>query len=284
MKKQGGWRKKGYLGYTIIEVMIVLAVSAGLMVVASVFIGGRQAKTEFQVAIRSTQTKIQQVLNEANSGYYQSDYDFSCSKVAGDYVKIKGSGVTEERGAHGDCIYIGNSLVFTQDGLFVVPMAGQRLKDSTSESTQTIAEAKPTAIAGDGNPARNNTGPTGSIKQYSYSPGVKFVRASYDAASMTPQTMFGFAALSSLADFQQSNGLSNGSQTINLYRYTQAFTAATHEQIADTINDEPNAFTKANKINLCFEGTGVNQSFVITVGSNNGGILVTNKIKNGGTC
>src|SRR5205814_2186232 len=65
MRSNGG-------GYTIVEVMIFLAISSLLFVAASIAIGGQQAHTEFNTAANDTNTKFQQWIDQVANGFTSS--------------------------------------------------------------------------------------------------------------------------------------------------------------------------------------------------------------------
>ncbi len=65
-------------GYTIVEVMIVLAVTGMLFVMAWNLIGGRQKRVQFNEGIRETLTKVQSVISEVNNGYFKNASNLQC--------------------------------------------------------------------------------------------------------------------------------------------------------------------------------------------------------------
>ena len=71
-------------GYTILETMIFLAVTAMLFIAAMTTIGGKQATVQFTQGIRDTQSKIQDVINNVSTGYFPTDSNFKC--IVGDAI------------------------------------------------------------------------------------------------------------------------------------------------------------------------------------------------------
>jgi prepilin-type N-terminal cleavage/methylation domain-containing protein len=63
-------------GFTIVETLIVLAVSAALLLVGMLFVSGRQNKTEFLVAINGEKQQMEQLINETANGFYPHSQDF----------------------------------------------------------------------------------------------------------------------------------------------------------------------------------------------------------------
>ena len=67
MKRASGGRSHGF---TIVETMIVLAVSGALFTSAIFFIGGRQQKAEFTASVRNFETSINDIANDVSDGYF----------------------------------------------------------------------------------------------------------------------------------------------------------------------------------------------------------------------
>ena len=63
------------LGYTIIEVMIVLAVSGVMFIIAASFISGKQESTAFTEGANEFASQLQQTIAEVADGQY-SDVTF----------------------------------------------------------------------------------------------------------------------------------------------------------------------------------------------------------------
>ena len=59
-------------GYTIVETLIFLAVSALLFVSTIILISGRQAKAQFTNSVRDLVSDITDVANDVANGYYQT--------------------------------------------------------------------------------------------------------------------------------------------------------------------------------------------------------------------
>lgn len=263
--KQVGNSKK-HAGFTIVEMMTVLAVSAGLFLVAATYISGKQARTEFQVGIRDMQTQIQQIINETASGYYGTDEPFSCSRT-GSGLNI---GVGGALGTNTGCIFLGKVVVVDNNKLHVYSLAGARQTVARSD-TKTPVEALAEVI---------DTTPVTSTLPH----GFRLVNSRFNGGTPTVDDRQVFAVLSSMA---KASGSSIGSQTFNIYKFASDFsTDSDTSDFADTINDErtvANAYTLADKVELCMYNDGVDQSALITIGGQKG-IAVRRDIKDGKTC
>jgi len=130
-------------GFTIVEILIFLAVSSLLLVGAFSLITGQQARTEFSQSIRDIQTQIDDVINTVASGYYATTADFECHwDIAGPQI----TALSKERGTNQGCIFVGRAMQFVVDsGSFKVDnIIGLQYKDNVTKTPATsLADAKP---------------------------------------------------------------------------------------------------------------------------------------------
>jgi type II secretory pathway pseudopilin PulG len=94
-------------GYTIIEVMIVLVVSATLFIVAVTDYNRQNRRTEFTQAIRELELTVQDVLNDVSTGYYPNSNNIVCNPSASGPVITSGS---RGHGTNQGCIFVGRAL------------------------------------------------------------------------------------------------------------------------------------------------------------------------------
>lgn len=139
---------KSPLGYTIIEVMIVLAASGLMLVIAGTFINGKQAKTSFTSGVNELVSNIQDTINQVTDGQY-SDIPLDCQpQGAGIKVTLNTGGA---QGTNSNCFFLGKIMHFQFDGqnnrYEVISMAGKRLTGGASPvPVSTLAEATPEPI------------------------------------------------------------------------------------------------------------------------------------------
>ena len=132
-------------GYTIIEVMIVLAVSGVMFVIAANFINGKQANASFTSGVNDMKTYIQDVIDDVNDGRF-SDKRISCTDAGSDSDPLSIS-VDEEggQGVNPKCVFLGKLLVSpvgTDKQKFeTVSLAGLR-------SATNLADARVTSVTG----------------------------------------------------------------------------------------------------------------------------------------
>jgi Tfp pilus assembly protein PilE len=115
--------QRAFGGYTLIEVMIFLAVSSVLLAVTVVAIRGQQAHTEFTSGVNDLNTKMQQWIDQVANGLSGSTADINTS----DYNCVvpnpsdnnslpqldkvaAGSGTA--RGANPQCVFLGKAVEF----------------------------------------------------------------------------------------------------------------------------------------------------------------------------
>src|SRR6266404_1087080 len=124
-------------GYTIVEVMIVLAVSGVLLFSALTVVGGQQQKTSFSQAMQDVVSMIQNYAGQIQAGSYPSLEGQSCHAVAlgnprGNRPQIGGSGSD-------DCISLGRAFQ-VQPGsgtIYSYPVLGLRTYTDSTGATQT---------------------------------------------------------------------------------------------------------------------------------------------------
>lgn len=278
---RGGTEKRSQ-GFTIVETLIVLAVTSSLFVMAAIVINGRQQKTDFQVGIRNLQQQIQQVINETRSGYYPSSGTFNCSATAGSNVRLTAGSNTQ--GQNQDCTFVGKTLVVGgnshRDNYTVYSLAGKRTL-SNGDDVKLAKDANITAIA----PSTVNPSSPDSAITTPIPNGLTYVWGLPVGGAQTANA-FPLAFLSNFASFSGSDVTNQGgSQQIGLNGFSVQPTWSTYTSDANAINAEA---AKASPYpaydsgaQLCFKSGGTDQSGLITISS---GLAVSYQIKSGTTC
>lgn len=148
-----GGKNKQPLGYTIIEVMIVLAVSGLMFVIASSFINGKQANTAFSTGVNELGSQIQDVIEQVNDGKF-SDIPVKCvADATNGELTITPLSSGETQGTNSDCVFVGKLIHF-----YIYP--GNNVNGSDYE-IYTIAGCKTTVGCGS---------PTDIFKSFSPTP------------------------------------------------------------------------------------------------------------------
>lgn len=276
----------GQKGFTIIETLIVLAVSMALFLAAVILVAGQQRKVEFSQAVRDIQSNIQKTINEVSTGYY-SNPGFSCS--ASSSVTIT-AGSTPQ-GSNNGCIFLGKALQFAVNG--TDPQAYvTHVIAGLQDNTGTLASARPRAIAP--GQATNNAAnfPNASTTDVLHN-GLRAVSMSYTTGnSVVPIGAVAF--LSELGDLDSSTGqLLSGAQNVNVVPINNSASnnsplSTTSTNVVDRINQQ--LLLSAPPVNpnggvqICFASGGTDQSGLVTIGGSGRSLSVKLDIKSTKDC
>lgn len=287
-------------GFTIVEVLVVLAVTAGMLVMAATLISGKQARAEFQTGVRTTQAKIQTVLNEAASGYFPSE-NISCTIAFewyfGNIPHFSNSGT---KGANEQCIYAGNLLVFGPSTgpephmteMKVFPVAGNG-KIANME-VRNIRDATPAVIAA------NTQAWSSAFPDASYTVplpgGITYVSGRLDGVSKDPISwpIALFATpINSQKWFNNDPVQATQQLTVRTIYNTTDYNSSLGDKglatwfdidtfVAASATPAVEPFPITKDVQLCFASGGTNQSFILAFKDGNAESTVT--IKDGTTC
>lgn len=270
-------------GYTVIEVLVVLAVTAGLFVSAAIMISGRQNRTAFEQAVRQIQSEIQQVINEVATGYFP-DNDFSCSPgPSGPVLNQLPSG---GQGTKSGCIFLGKAMQFDEGGsdpeaFRIYTLAGLQ-RTSAGEEVKSYSEAMPKVVA---KTSSNLSNPDISSSAILHS-GLTTLEMYYlNIAGTVKTNVSSVAFVKSLAPTGGS-GIVSGSQQVQVVPIRNTWLNGQPAGIAEAIN---NNFTispinPVHGVNICFVSGSTNQSGLITIGGNNRDLSVQLDIKSNTSC
>lgn len=249
---------QNHAGFTIVEVLVVLAVTGALFVSAAVAISGRTNKTQFQQSINDVVTMLSQSINSTSIGYYPNTSDFTCQNVSNVLVLKTG---TNHQGTNNDCIFLGKATQFGVSStdpqqVATFPIAALRT-DSTGQDVHDLASADPTVI-----PNGESTDPllyglTVSKMYYNNDP-TKQIGA--------------FAIITDLSNYSYSNSfLQSGSQQMILVPILNTSLGATIPSTATAINANLKLSTAATSgVQICLDSGTTNQSGLVTIGGSGG--------------
>ncbi len=206
-------------GYTIVEVLIFLAVSGALLISAMSLFGGQQRRAQFTQAVREFDSKIQDIINDVSTGFYPNTGSIQCAYdggAPGNGIKLtSGSGSTQ--GANSDCIFIGRVIQFAPQGvgegsLRIYTVAGQRqVADSVlRREPTTLRETKSILIA-----AKDSADPTpNAFEDVAGSPEISIGKVCYKTCS-SAEEMGGIGVFSTFGSYN-GNSLQSGTTTAQL--------------------------------------------------------------------
>lgn len=263
-------RHDGKNGFTIVEVMIVLAVTGALFISAATLIAGRQNRTEFTVAINNVQTQIQQIISDVSTGFYPTANNINCS-VNGSGTAPTFSSGSNDQGSNQDCLFMGKAVEFgvastDPEQFWVYSLAGLR-QTSGGFDVQSIVEANPKVMA------ENVANPSGAATdQKTLQNGLTTGKMTYTDAGAT-KNIIAIAFVSDLA--QNSNGLVSGAQAVNVLPIaTTGGQSVPNTTTASTVTSINANLTTApvnpdGGVSICFVSGTTNQSGIITIGGSN---------------
>jgi type II secretory pathway pseudopilin PulG len=271
-------------GFTIVETLIVLAVTGALFVAAAVTISGRQNRTQFATAVNNIQQQIQQVINETESGFFPDNNDFICN-VSGGVPNIT-AGVGTGQGSNTGCVFLGKVMQF---GLGAGPETFAVHSIAGNGSATNVVAANAVDIY--------NGGVTNILQSENLESGLTVNRMKYDSlggGSNIDTAGVAFLAGDDSGNYATTNSsgnLNSGSQQFSLYAVKPTKVGVggdTISSMASKINSRsPNTFQHAKDVKICFlSGTTNNQSALVTIGDNasNSQLTVQLAIKNNSTC
>ena len=267
----GGRPKQGIsAGFTIVETLIVMAVTGVLFVSVFVTMSERQHKTEFIQATNDIHSSIQQVINEVSAGYYPSDNNFTCTKDPSTGQVLISNASSAAQGTNNDCVFLGKAMQFGETGTTAqqyntFSIAGLR-------TGTTLAGTDPTII-------RYGTVDTTVSKPLKY--GLTVLSMNYNNGG-GDVAIGAVAFISALGTIDAAGNYTSGSQSFNLVPITglPAFTvpAGTMANAIDArLGMMGPIINPVNGVKICFQG-GANQTALATIGSNGHDLLVKMEI------
>lgn len=223
-------RVKTGAGYTVVEVMIVLATTTLMFVGVAMLLAGRQSRAEFTQAVRNFEAKLQSSISEVANGAYSSATN--CSATGNSGAPVVGTGANTP----GSCIFVGKLFDLTDADTrttSVATLVGRRTFGPSRNDTTTLAQAAPVLL-----PDRDN---------YRHSFQLSLAKAVLTDGTSIPA--FGFvvplAGSGSLAPNQGS-----GSQQVVLYGLNNAASLT----LPGNILNEPQFVPLPGGVRLCLRG------------------------------
>lgn len=124
----------GDAGFTVIETLIVLAVSSMMFLGAVLLVAGQQRKVEFRQAVGDIESVVNQTISEVSNGYYPNAGNIVCT-VTGRTINITTPPSGNPQGTNKDCIFLGKAIQFSDSGdadkYVVISMTGLQNNDGT---------------------------------------------------------------------------------------------------------------------------------------------------------
>lgn len=151
--------KNRYHGYTIVEVMIFLAISGMMFLLAAAFIQGKQASVAFSDAVGQLDSQLHDVISSVGDGEFpDSGTTFDCQSTnpGSDVAWLNfTTSATLQQGEHSNCEFLGKMLQFdpvdssnnVQPNAYnIFTIAGRRLDATGLQLATQLVDTTPTAV------------------------------------------------------------------------------------------------------------------------------------------
>lgn len=266
-------------GYTIVEVMIVLAVSGVMFVIAASFINGRQARAAFTQGTTDMSSAIQTMISQINDGQY-SDQAIRCTPGPSSYSFAYS---TDKQGQSDKCMFLGKVMHFWPAGdkskYEVFTVIGRRSNFSTGSLVQDLNGAIPYTVSPHGVAGRPDLTAKHSISQGLEVYGVN----AYDTSGAVHTNLYAFGLLQSLGSYDTTGSLQSGTQNVGLYFIPSVTANANQDTASLQIDSSPANYRPAARMVICLtDGTRYAQ---VNIGTANNILSVyTDLSKTSGTC
>ena len=286
---------KNKQGYTIVEVMIFLAVSGLMFVMAASSISGKQAKVEYKQGVNASNDQMRQIINDVANGFVSSS-NLICTDSSGLFTFSPSASDKQgtNGGISGGCAFEGKIIQFTPDNSVVSTLptgstayniytvAGRQftLNDpkNSFKTPNNLQEAKPTIV-------KNSNVDLTEYKQLPWNLSVDKVVV--DGAP--PSNIHAIAFLSSIGS-NSSSDLTSGAQNVTVIplpvpglHTTSSWgdqpsqVQAYLKSLIDTYGtSSPDAYFPHPKITVCFT-RGAGQFGSLTLGDSTHGQRLTTK-------
>lgn len=203
-------------GYTIVEVMIFLAISGILLITGLLAFNGRQQRVRFTQGVREVEAQIKTVINETASGFYPGRGELQCSSAngSGPLLSTAPTGTTVEQGTNAGCIFLGRVIEFSSgENYYAYTVVGQRVGQNGQDVTSlgsTSNQARQKAVV----PASGQASSPDITATYKIPGGLEVNKVLTSSASAP--TVAGFSFITSFANYS-GNDLVSGTSNLNLY-------------------------------------------------------------------
>lgn len=265
-------------GFTIVEVLVVLAVTGALFISAATIISGRTNRTQFEQSINEVTAQIRLTINEVSTGFYPNASNFRCERNG---AGIRITSGNAQQGTNADCIFLGKVMQFgvadTDPQQYTIfSVAGLRTDTQGNEITN-LNTARVIAPTG----TTPNVPDASDTKNLQY--GLRATKMYVDTVS-NPIGAVGF--ISSQAQYNGAQ-ISSGSSQVGLVPIANSSLDVSATNAAQTIdsNLSGSQLNPSSGVFICFASGGTSQSGLVQIGGSGGRQLsVTLKIMGGTTC
>jgi hypothetical protein len=263
------WRVKSIArrslsGYTIFEVLIVLAITGVLLVSAIVLVGGLAPETQFSQAAYDMQSKIESEIRSVGNTLFPDVDKYECN-VNGTrpVLSVPASG-SHTPGTSEECLFLGKALRLNQGSsiLYIYSVLGRRtyLDNGVQTAVKSFEQASPTV-------ADELSG------EYNNSVSIMRLRSATADGSASP--LVGF-----YSSFSNASDSTNEQANFSLYSkaYHPSSNVVSAKDCIDNDSGGPCNPALLTQWDLCFEDFDGKRTAQISVISNASGIVTTMKL------
>lgn len=272
-------------GFTIVETMIVLAVTGLLFVAIAATLNGRINSAEFVHAVETLQVQIQDKIDATADGYYVNGYNFSCRNSNGKVSLGFGTG-NNSRGTNQACIYLGRVIQFGVQGTHpeeyrIYAVAG--LRGPTNGPKSPFSNVNPTIVWDQGAFG-------GNFRDYSAAAGLEY-------GLTTAWVRVGLVDIGAVAFLVEpgnfgATSYNSGAEPLDLVPIPGSLlqrSPRTEIPIIDSKLNDPNLTSDAPLnppagVQICVVSGSNSQSALLTIGRLSTNLHVTLDIKGNKTC
>lgn len=274
-----------HAGYTIIEVMIFLIISAALLLGALSLFNGRIQRTQFTQSVNELATRITSTANEVSTGTYPQKPNFVCDASSGTpSLSLSADQTTDTQGTKSGCIFVGKVMnpavsagtctVANSSGCIgaeVYTAIGRRLVSGATVSTQLTGPngANPILAASNGG--------VDLTSSFTYGYGTHVTRIGYkDDNSNVINNISAFGLFQTFGgSYTNSGSLNSGAQNVQLAYVQSAIapvTPTTKAAVATAVLQQRITPLASNQsIIICLQSGANNQVASIILGGGNSG-------------
>lgn len=229
-------------GYTIVEVMIFLAISGMMFVMAANFINGKQSRAQFKQGIEDINSQLQRSIDEVSNGYYQSTENVSCSLSPTNQPQLAAASPAQ-KGTNKNCVFLGKLVEFKAQN-------PSSVADPTLYKTSTIVGLQYKAPAFTDNPANySESSPiVGSIAELSETSDLKW---GLEVVKVSTPSSSNIGAIAILNDFARGTK-GNGSQSVAVIPVTSTLGSPVTSLDGAVMDSD---LATPQPITICFRGT-----------------------------
>ncbi len=270
-------------GFTIIEVMIVMAVTSVIFFMATQFISGKEQYNAFKIAANNLQTEYKQILDNVSNGYYPPQ-NFNCMVSEAGTKPYLSSIANFSQGANWGCIFLGDAVQVQPTQLIIYPIIGNRQSSNGNNATSLIDDSTTAIVSSIIEPEHYS---------YGYSLSAICMQASTvsTATCNSNKTLDSYPIMSFAVGIGSVSSQSNQSlQLIPLYNLNSSNSLnISQNNFIKNFNLASDIYIGLNKlpiggIQICYVSGGSNDSALFQIGGNGSVNNVSYYIYNNRTC